>query len=257
VLATHCVPAPGVQPRFDQLCSAPQACSYPACSDPRSSSPVMAPHLASDLFFAPEVDEHRELVKWWTQTQKNPFERSIVRRLMHQWTDDQCRNGALVIAMMRIRALYSGVAAILVRRATIAFSSSRSLSVYTLQALISTACAVVMVTTGLQDPETPDTNPTITAVLRVVFALIGVGSLFLTVIAGIMTAILCHVIWRVFRSLRACGGDVALVYIPPVALLLKGAKLSWRPPFYEPEPFIKCDDPRELARRIWANDFSL
>jgi hypothetical protein len=214
----------------------------------------MAPHLASDLFFA---DEDRELVKWWTQTQKNPFERSIARRLMHQWTDDQCRNGALVIATMRIRALYCGVGFLWVRQATLAFSSSRSLSVYTLQALILTACAVVMVTTGLEDPENPDTNSTVITVARVVFALTGVGSLFLAVIAGIMTAILCHVIWRVFRSLRACGGDAALVYIPPVALLLKGPKLSWRPPFYEPEPFIKCDDPRELARRIWANDFPL
>jgi hypothetical protein len=212
----------------------------------------MVPRPASDLFFAPEVDEHRELVKWWKQMQNNPFERSIVRRLMHQWTDDQCRNGALVIAMTRIRALYYGFAAIVVRRATIAFSSSRSLSVYTLQALISTASAVVAVITGLQRPETPDTNPTITTVVRVVFALVGVVSLFVTVIAGIMTAILCHIIWRVFRSLRACGGDATLVYIPPVALLLKGAKFTWRPPFYEPEPFIQCDDPRELARRIRA-----
>jgi hypothetical protein len=214
----------------------------------------MAPHLAPDLFFAPEVDEQREFVKWWKQTQKNSFERNLVVRLMHQWSNDQCRNGALVISVMRVRALYFGFRFILVRRAAIASGSSRSLSVHAPQALTLTACAVVMVAIGLHDPKKPDTHPTVTTVFRVFFALLGVGTLFLTAIAGIATAISCHIIWRVSRSLRACGGDDALVYIPPVALLVKGPKFTWRPPFYEPEPFIKCDDPRQLASRIRALD---
>jgi hypothetical protein len=213
----------------------------------------MVPRPASDLFFAPEVDEHRELVKWWKQMQKNPFERNLAVRLMRQWSDDQCRNGALVISVMRIRALSFGFGAILVRRATIVFNSPRSLSVYAPQALTLTACWV-MVAIGLQDPKKPDHNPTATTVFRVVFALLGVGTLFFTAIGGIVTAISCHIIWRVSRSLRACGGDDALVYIPPVALLVKGPKFTWRPPFYEPEPFIQCDDPRQLASRIRALD---
>jgi hypothetical protein len=214
----------------------------------------MAPSPTSDLFFAPEIEEHRKLVKWWKQAQKNPFERNLVVRLMYEWSDDQCRNGALVIAVMRIRALYFGSAAIFVRCAMIAFGSSRSRSVYTLQALTLAAFCMIKATRVLHDSNKPETSPTVTTVFRVGFALFGVGTFFLGVIGGIATAISCHIIWRVSRSLRVCRGNAALVYIPPVALVFEGPQFTWRPPFYEPEPFIQCDDPRELARRIRALD---
>jgi hypothetical protein len=42
----------------------------------------------------------------------------------------------------------------------------------------------------------------------------------------------------------------ARMYVPPVAVLVRGILLSLLPPFYRPEPFFACEDLRGLGVRM-------
>jgi hypothetical protein len=72
------------------------------------------------------------------------------------------------------------------------------------------------------------------------------GSAFL----AYQTAVLVHIVHRIRRSLRIADTDDARIYIPPVATLIRGTRFTRRPPFYEPVPFVACEDLRELGMRI-------
>jgi hypothetical protein len=70
-----------------------------------------------------------------------------------------------------------------------------------------------------------------------------------------------HIACRVHRSLRArnvdATADQARIYIPPVAILVRGFRFSSQSPFYRPYPFVSCDNLHELGARISALEVRL
>jgi hypothetical protein len=68
-----------------------------------------------------------------------------------------------------------------------------------------------------------------------------------------------HIAHCVHRSLRAAdvSADDARIYIPPAAILVGGTRSTRRPPFYEPVPFVACEDVGELGMRIRELEVSL
>jgi hypothetical protein len=76
---------------------------------------------------------------------------------------------------------------------------------------------------------------------------IGVGFAFIAPSAT-------HIAHRVRRSLRIANADAiandARMYVPPVAVLVRGILLSLLPPFYRPQPCFACENLRGLGVRI-------
>jgi hypothetical protein len=81
----------------------------------------------------------------------------------------------------------------------------------------------------------------------IILLLFSAGAIFVPSAAG-----WAHIAYRIHRSLRAADadGDDARIYIPPIALLVVGTRFTRRPPFYEPLPFIACENLRDLGARI-------
>jgi hypothetical protein len=218
--------------------------------DSRDSSSSDPPPRYRDVLSAPQPEiedaEDDDFVKWWKQIRSHPPWRDSILSLIRAWSDDRRRNAILVQKRMTGRAVVVGAYSALVRATSVSSAGTYADTHVLLLKMLGCSGYMLPLVIELFHRGHPFIfNAVIVTTLCCI--LFGVGAWFAR-----PALISAHIALLIRSSLRAAdaAADDARIYVPPVALLARGTRFTRRRPFYEPVPFVACEDLRELGVRI-------
>jgi hypothetical protein len=193
-----------------------------------------------------EDAEDDDFVKWWKQIRAHPPRRDSILSLIRAWSDDRRRNAILVQKRMTRRAVFVGAYSALVRTTSASSAGTYADTHVSLLKMLGCSGYLLPLVIELFHRGHPFI---LNAVMVTTTCCIpfGLGAWFAR--SALTSA---HIALRIRSSLRAADAtaDDARIYVPPVTLLARGTRFTWRRPFYEPVPFVECEDIRELGVRI-------
>jgi hypothetical protein len=217
--------------------------------DSRDSSSSDPPPRYRDVLSAPQQEmedaEDDDFVKWWKQIRSHPPWRDFILSLIRAWSDDRRRNAILVQKRMTRRAVALGAYSALVRTTSVSSAGTYADTHVLLLKVLGGSGYLLSLAIELFH------------VLPFVFNAVFVTSLC-CILFGVGACcarpalISAHIALRIRYSLRAAdaAANDARIYVPPVALIACETRFTWRRPFYDPVPFVACEDLRELGVRI-------